>query len=109
MCGFAGLIDFQRRDDAEALSRHATDMVDALAARGPDDRQVWGGTRRRGSLLGFRRLAVIDLTPAGRQPMVSADGRFVIAYNGEIYNAGDVKPDLRRRAASRFAAPPTPR
>lgn len=96
MCGFAGMIDFKKRHDAELLSRQAADMVDALASRGPDDRQVWTD-EKAGVALGFRRLAVIDLTPAGRQPMMSADGRYVIAYNGEIYNAGDVKPELQAR------------
>ncbi len=58
-------------------------MLSALRRRGPDDEGVWSG---EGAWLGHRRLAIIDLTPAGRQPMVSACGRWVLVLNGEIYN-----------------------
>lgn len=60
-------------------------MTDTLAHRGPDDGGVWED-RRAGVALGNRRLAIVDLSPEGHQPMCSADGRYMLAFNGEIYN-----------------------
>ncbi len=68
-------------------------MADLIAHRGPDDGQHWVDAAA-GVALGFRRLAIVDLSPAGRQPMVSANGRFVMVYNGEVYNADDLRPAL---------------
>jgi asparagine synthase (glutamine-hydrolysing) len=62
-----------------------------LQRRGPDDSGLWANGVVR---LGHRRLAVVDLSPTGHQPMVSADGRFVIVFNGEIYNHSDLRPLL---------------
>ena len=61
-------------------------MVEAIAYRGLDGAGVWSDSERV-SALSHRRLAILDLTPTGAQPMVSADGRWVISYNGEVYNA----------------------
>ena len=100
MCGFAGFLDLTRGQPAGALTRSVAAMTATLDRRGPDDSGEWvdeGG----GVALGHRRLAVIDLSDAGAQPMESADGRFVIAYNGEIYNA--------REIAARLAAEPSAR
>ncbi|MGI9500851.1 MAG: asparagine synthase (glutamine-hydrolyzing) [Geminicoccaceae bacterium] len=94
MCGFTGFIDLKKRYDADELQRQVTDMAGALAARGPDDSQIWTD-EAAGIALGFRRLAVIDLSPSGRQPMVSSDGRYVIAYNGEVYNGSALRPRLQ--------------
>ncbi len=75
-------------------------MSAMLARRGPDDEGFW--TDPAGHLqLGFRRLAILDLTPAGRQPMVSSDGRSVIVFNGEIYNYLDIRGELEH-AGVRF-------
>jgi asparagine synthase (glutamine-hydrolysing) len=78
-------------------------MAATLAHRGPDDESAWADPGA-GIALGFRRLAIIDTSPAGRQPMVSADGRYVIAYNGEIYNYRELRdelgPGVRLRGAS---------
>ncbi len=93
MCGFTGFLDLRKRYGTADLAHQITGMTEALAPRGPDDSQIWTD-EAAGIALGFRRLAVIDLTPAGRQPMTSANGRYVIAYNGEIYNAGDLRVDL---------------
>jgi asparagine synthase (glutamine-hydrolysing) len=95
MCGIAGLIDPGLGGNREALERRATAMADALAHRGPDGWQVWSDPDA-GLALAHRRLAIIDLTPAGAQPMMSADGRWVISYNGEVYNARDIarEPEL---------------
>lgn len=74
-------------------------MIDALRHRGPDMGDVWSDAEA-GVALGFRRLAIIDLSPAGHQPMHSADGRFVMTYNGEIYNYRELAEDLRGRGHS---------
>lgn len=68
-------------------------MIDAITHRGPDMGEVWSEVQT-GITLGFRRLAIIDLSPAGHQPMTSANGRFVITYNGEIYNYAELARDL---------------
>ncbi len=67
--------------------------------RGPDDSGVWIDPRAK-LALGFRRLSIIDLSPAGHQPMLSADQRFVIAFNGEIYNYQELRGELGRRGHS---------
>jgi asparagine synthase (glutamine-hydrolysing) len=84
MCGIAGLIDLRRRGDGDRLARDGRRMAAAIAHRGPDGEGVWVDDAA-GLVLAHRRLAVVDLSPAGAQPMVSADGRYVLAYNGEIY------------------------
>jgi asparagine synthase (glutamine-hydrolysing) len=83
MCGIAGLVAFRSVRD---IGRRARAMADAVAYRGPDGADVWSDAEA-GIALSHRRLAIVDLTPAGAQPMVSADGRWVISYNGEVYNA----------------------
>ena len=91
MCGIAGFLGGRRfaPEDASSIARR---MADAVAHRGPDDAGVWLD-HEAGAALAYRRLAVIDPSPAGRQPMQSASGRSVIVFNGEIYN----HLDLRRR------------
>jgi len=87
MCGIAGLMNWA---DGEALSR----MVATLRHRGPDDAGTWERSICDGSWvgLGSRRLAILDLSPAGHMPMTTEDGLLTITYNGEIYNY----PALRR-------------
>ena len=89
MCGIAGLIDSSLIGADAELGRRAKAMADAIAYRGPDGSGVWCDARA-GAALAHRRLAIIDLTPTGAQPMVSADGRWVISYNGEVYNAAAI-------------------
>ena len=89
MCGIAGLIDAARGAGAPELERRALVMSDAIAYRGPDGSGVWCDAEA-GVALAQRRLAIIDLTPTGAQPMISADGRWVISYNGEVYNAATI-------------------
>lgn len=93
MCGIAGLLDPDWGGGGEDLERLARRMAGAVAHRGPDDEGVWTDPAA-GVAFGHRRLAVIDLSPAGHQPMISADGRWVIAYNGECYNAPDIRDSL---------------
>ncbi len=76
-----------------------TRMTDTLRQRGPDDSGAWVEAER-GIALGFRRLAILDLSPSGHQPMQSADGRYVIVFNGEIYNFGQLREELIRQGAT---------
>ena len=85
MCGIAGILS-PRPVSAALLSK----MADRLRHRGPDDDGVWIDDSGRVGF-GHQRLAIIDLSPAGHQPMQSADGRFVLSYNGEIYNHADIR------------------
>lgn len=95
MCGITGFIDLQTRRSPEELKAVVRAMAEALRHRGPDDSGVWVDAAL-GLALGHRRLSVLDLSPLGRQPMISADGRYLITYNGEIYNF----PGLRRELES---------
>jgi asparagine synthase (glutamine-hydrolysing) len=89
MCGIVGVLNRSGRlPSAQAFAR----CVETLARRGPDDSGVWGDDSVR---LGHRRLAIVDLTAAGHQPMESSDGRFVVTFNGEIYNHADLRPELQ--------------
>jgi len=82
MCGIAGFWDATGRHALESVARV---MADALLHRGPDDAGTWVEPSM-GLALAHRRLAILDLSPAGHQPMASAHGRFVMVFNGEIYN-----------------------
>jgi len=92
MCGIAGFLQPKRAalsDPRQIVAR----MTSALHHRGPDHQGVW--LDDAGILaLGHRRLSILDLSPAGRQPMLSASRRFVIAFNGEIYNHTDLRATL---------------
>ncbi len=92
MCGIAGLWRFGGAGEAE-LRADARAMTDAIAYRGPDGDGHWVEAVS-GVALGHRRLAIIDLTPTGLQPMTSADGRIVITYNGELYNTAEIASEL---------------
>ncbi len=93
MCGVAGLWDRRAATGPEALAAAARAMTDTLIHRGPDAGDVWSDAEA-GVALGHRRLSIIDLSPAGAQPMVSSCGRFVLSFNGEVYNAEDLRPEL---------------
>lgn len=97
MCGIAGFVNFARNQDAASLGAAAKGMSDVLTYRGPDEGGTWTAPAS-GVALGHRRLSIVDLSPAGHQPMSSADGRYVIAYNGEIYNAREIAADLPGRS-----------
>jgi asparagine synthase (glutamine-hydrolysing) len=99
MCGIAGFFaPGSLPADAAGVARA---MGDRLRHRGPDMRDEWLDPQA-GIALAFRRLAIVDLTPAGHQPMTSADGRWVIVFNGEIYNHGVLRAELE--AAGRAPA-----
>lgn len=86
MCGLTGILHFTERGNGTVQG-----MNNALAHRGPDAEGAW---REGGIALGHRRLSIIDLSEAGRQPMLSADGRHVLIFNGEIYNFRELRSHL---------------
>ncbi len=93
MCGFAGLLDTSASTSDANLCAAVQRMGDSLRHRGPDDAGVWTDAAA-GIALSSRRLAVIDISAAGHQPMVSHSGRYVIAFNGEIYNFQSIRREL---------------
>jgi len=93
MCGIAGILTFAPEAEEEARARVGR-MVDALSHRGPDGNGVWTSTTASGAVaLGHARLAIIDLSEAGRQPMVR--GERAVTYNGEIFNYRNLRDRLR--------------
>ncbi len=94
MCGIAGLVS---QNPNELIGQ----MLESIEHRGRDDEGVWTSEpvddEGRLACLGHRRLAIIDVSRAGHQPMVSADGRFVLTFNGEIYNYKDVRRELEAK------------
>jgi asparagine synthase (glutamine-hydrolysing) len=93
MCGIAGLLGW-RSDDPQAA---VESMTAALRHRGPDDHGHWIDAELNVAL-GHRRLSILDLSAQGHQPMLSRSGRFVMAYNGEIYNFQDLRSDIEAAA-----------
>lgn len=90
MCGLAGIIG-----EGAASAKLLAEFDRALLHRGPDDGGLWREPAERLALV-HRRLAIVDLSPLGHQPMVSNDGRLVLAYNGEIYNHLELRRELRK-------------
>jgi asparagine synthase (glutamine-hydrolysing) len=83
-----------RTEDAPAGTAWVAEATEVLRHRGPDDAGFWSGGN---ATLGSRRLAIMDPTPRGHQPMRSADGRFWLVFNGEIYNFRELGASLRAR------------
>jgi asparagine synthase (glutamine-hydrolysing) len=92
MCGINGIAGFN--DLSKALVGVKL-MNQAVSHRGPDDEGIFSEEK---IILGHRRLSIIDLSSAGHQPMQSGDERFVITYNGELYNYKELKLELQRSA-----------
>ena len=90
MCGIAGIVNYTGASVAPPVLQA---MTDAIAHRGPDGEGYWieGGVG-----FGHRRLAIIDLSPLAHQPMMSHDNRYVLSYNGEIYNFRELRTELER-------------
>ena len=88
MCGINGIVTFNK---ASRFTDNVLSMNQVLAHRGPDSEGIW---HDENIVLGHRRLAIIDLSEAGRQPMFSADERYVLVFNGEIYNYKELKQNL---------------
>ena len=93
MCGIAGFLELERRSGTQELEAIAGAMAAKLAHRGPDAHGVFVDADA-GVGFGHTRLSIIDLSPAGAQPMASACGRYVITYNGEIYSSAELRPEL---------------
>lgn len=99
MCGITGFIFPKKQNTEEELRSIARQMTDSIGHRGPDDSGAWVDAGA-GVVLGFRRLAILDLSPTGHQPMLSANERYVIVFNGEIYNFGELRESLIGRGHS---------
>jgi asparagine synthase (glutamine-hydrolysing) len=99
MCGITGFFDPARDSSDQGLSSVVTDMATAIAHRGPDGHGIWTDDTS-GFALGHRRLAIIDLSEDGGQPMTSANGRYVLAYNGEVYNFAELRLELETKGHS---------
>ncbi|HJQ38685.1 MAG TPA: asparagine synthase (glutamine-hydrolyzing) [Thermoanaerobaculia bacterium] len=91
MCGLAGFLG--GRLSADERRAVITAMTDRIAHRGPDDSGTYHDDRD-GLAIGFRRLSIVDLSPAGHQPMQSASGRYVLSFNGEVYNYEAIRAEL---------------
>ena len=94
MCGITGFVDF-RNNTLEEWQHVLTKMTNTLIHRGPDASGIWLD-EYAGVGLGHRRLAIVDLSPTGRQPMVSASERYIIVFNGEVYNFLKLRQELER-------------
>jgi len=90
MCGIAGFLDFSCLKGSSELQSIVQRMSDSLSHRGPDDSGMWVDSAN-GIALGHRRLSILDLSQQGHQPMHSSSGRYVIVYNGEIYNHDEIR------------------
>lgn len=93
MCGIAGYWEFKNHATQAQMRAIGLGMGEAIGHRGPDAADAWADAEA-GICLVHRRLAIIDLTPTGVQPMESASGRYVIVFNGEIYNFQELRPQL---------------
>ena len=91
MCGVCGVLNFNGEEVSPLLLKR---MTDSIAHRGPDGE---GWYRNQNIGLGHRRLAIIDLSPAGNQPMITPDGRYALTYNGEIYNHAEIRTELEAK------------
>jgi len=92
MCGITGFLTRDLANEIELRTRVCR-MAEQIVHRGPDDSGAWVNPEA-GLALGFRRLAILDLTAEGHQPMLSACGRYVIVFNGEVYNFNELREEL---------------
>lgn len=92
MCGIAGFISLSTSNN---LSSNALQMIEQLHYRGPDDKGTWIDSKKN-IALAHSRLAIVDLSPTGHQPMESHNERFVIVFNGEIYNHNEIREELEQ-------------
>ena len=95
MCGITGIWDLNKKRSKD-LDLNIKRMTDCLYNRGPDDKGVWVD-KKSCIALGHRRLSILDLSKAGHQPMESSCGRFVLSFNGEIYNYIELRKELKKK------------
>jgi len=102
MCGIAGIIQFQPKLTHGMMLNDLSLMSEKIAHRGPDDSGIWISDN---NYIGFahRRLSIVDLSNSAHQPMISGDGRFIITFNGEIYNYKELRENLRAKGISFFS------
>ena len=93
MCGITGFWNLKKNSSHRTLENIINNMSDVLKNRGPDDKGSWIDSKNNISF-GHRRLSIIELSKLGRQPMESKNKRYVIVFNGEIYNFLDIKKEL---------------
>lgn len=93
MCGICGAYTLTS-SEIQTLNQSVRGMTALMTRRGPDDEGYWSDSR---CALGFRRLAILDLAPTGHQPMTTADGRYVLIFNGEVYNFQELRPRLEQQ------------
>ena len=94
MCGIVGLWDLRGRLAQGASEGVVSRMLETIVHRGPDDSGIYSASET-GLALGHRRLSIVDLSPLGHQPMSSESGRYVIVYNGEVYNHDELRRELQ--------------
>jgi len=94
MCGIAGYLKLNKKPNKERSNLDLTEMLDLMSYRGPNDRGIYQDERVS---LGNLRLSILDLGPAGHQPMENNDGSLIITHNGEIYNYIELKKDLQNK------------
>jgi len=97
MCGISGIIRYKNIQLTEQDIESVLNMTSQMVRRGPDDEGLWHDKQ---SVLGFRRLSILDLKPTGHQPMNSHDGRFVMVFNGELYNFRELRALLEKRGVN---------
>lgn len=96
MCGISGYFTSPHTRSAGQMTTEISRMTDAIVHRGPDDAGAWVDAET-GIALGHRRLSILDLSPLGHQPMASEGGRFIIVFNGEIYNFQQLRAELETK------------
>ena len=93
MCGICGSFSIAGLSELDTAA--TIGMMKLMERRGPDDEGLW--TEQKYCALGFRRLSILDLSSTGHQPMTTPDGRYVIVYNGEVYNFRELREELQQR------------
>ena len=96
MCGIVGYID-NGYEDSYKVEESMKNAIEILKNRGPDDSGLWLDNNIKNLFLGHTRLSILDVSPNGSQPMVSMSGRYVIIYNGEIYNHLELRQECESK------------
>ena len=97
MCGISGIFLSGSSDSRDLWMGYAHNMAESLEHRGPDDKGIWEDQDSR-VFLSHSRLSVVDLSDSGHQPMISRDERWVISYNGEVYNCDELIEKLGKNS-----------